>query len=77
MTDTTTTDLSGRRVALVGNTSFYLGPPLARELARRGHDLVIGDPEEGLVDELEENDDVQGVYANFDISEEILEAVAG
>lgn len=30
-----------------------------------------------LVDELEENDDVQGVYANFDISEEILEAVAG
>jgi len=30
-----------------------------------------------LVDLLEENDDVQDVYANFDISEEILEAVAG
>jgi YebC/PmpR family DNA-binding regulatory protein len=30
-----------------------------------------------LIDELEDNDDVQGVYANFDISEEILEAVAG
>lgn len=30
-----------------------------------------------LVDALEENDDVQDVYANFDISEEILEAVAG
>jgi len=30
-----------------------------------------------LVDQLEENDDVQDVYANFDISEEILEAVAG
>jgi YebC/PmpR family DNA-binding regulatory protein len=29
-----------------------------------------------LIDELEDNDDVQGVYANFDISEEILEAVA-
>ncbi len=29
-----------------------------------------------LVDQLEENDDVQDVYANFDISEEILEAVA-
>ena len=42
-----------RRVALVANTTFYLGPPLARELARRGHDLVIGDPEDGLVDELE------------------------
>ena len=30
-----------------------------------------------LIDELEDNDDVQDVYANFDISEEILEAVAG
>ena len=30
-----------------------------------------------LVDQLEENDDVQDVYANFDISEEVLEAVAG
>jgi len=43
----------GRRVALVANTSLYIGPALARELARRGHDLVIGDPEPGLVDELE------------------------
>ena len=30
-----------------------------------------------LVDALEDNDDVQEVFANFDISEEILEAVAG
>ena len=30
-----------------------------------------------LVDALEENDDVQDVYANFDIPERILEAVAG
>jgi YebC/PmpR family DNA-binding regulatory protein len=30
-----------------------------------------------LMDLLEENDDVQDVYANFDISEEVLEAVAG
>lgn len=29
-----------------------------------------------LVDALEDNDDVQGVYANFDISEQVLEAVA-
>jgi transcriptional/translational regulatory protein YebC/TACO1 len=27
-----------------------------------------------LLDALEENDDVQGVYANFDISEQLLEA---
>ena len=41
-----------RRVALVGDAGFYVGPSLARELARRGHDLVVGDPAEGLVDEL-------------------------
>jgi NAD(P)-dependent dehydrogenase (short-subunit alcohol dehydrogenase family) len=49
MTETTT----DRRVALVANTSFYVGPPLALELARRGCDLVVGDPAEGLVGELE------------------------
>lgn len=42
-----------RRVALVANTDFYIGPPLARLLAARGHDLVIGDPQPGLVEELE------------------------
>ena len=42
-----------RRVALVANADFYIGPPLARLLAERGHDLVIGDPEPGLVEELE------------------------
>ena len=30
-----------------------------------------------LMDALDENDDVQDVYANFDISERVLEAVAG
>ena len=30
-----------------------------------------------MVDALEDNDDVQDVYANFDISEDVLEAVAG
>ena len=30
-----------------------------------------------LIDELEENDDVQDVYANFDIPERVLAAVAG
>jgi transcriptional/translational regulatory protein YebC/TACO1 len=29
-----------------------------------------------LVDQLEENDDVQDVYANFDIPEQVLETVA-
>ena len=30
-----------------------------------------------LIDALEENDDVQDVYANFDIPERVLEAAAG
>jgi transcriptional/translational regulatory protein YebC/TACO1 len=30
-----------------------------------------------LIDALESSDDVQEVYANFDISDEVLEAVAG
>jgi transcriptional/translational regulatory protein YebC/TACO1 len=29
------------------------------------------------MDQLEDNDDVQDVYANFDIPEQVLEAVAG
>ncbi len=42
-----------RRVALIANASAYLGPDLARQLAARGHDLVIGDPADGLIAELE------------------------
>ncbi len=44
---------SARRVALIANADFYIGPPLARLLATRGHDLIVGDPEPGLVDQLE------------------------
>jgi 3-oxoacyl-[acyl-carrier protein] reductase len=42
-----------RRIALVSDASAYVGPDLARVLAGRGHDLVIGDPPDGLVPELE------------------------
>jgi NAD(P)-dependent dehydrogenase (short-subunit alcohol dehydrogenase family) len=42
-----------RRVALVAGAGFYVGPPLARLLASRGHDLVLGDPDAALVTELE------------------------
>jgi 3-oxoacyl-[acyl-carrier protein] reductase len=41
-----------RRVAVVNDASFYVGPDLARLLAARGHDLVLGDPSDALVDEL-------------------------
>ncbi len=45
--------IAPRRVALVADAGFYVGPPIARLLAARGHDLVLGNPAEGLVDELE------------------------
>jgi 3-oxoacyl-[acyl-carrier protein] reductase len=41
-----------RRVALVADTTYYVGPALARELARRGHDLVLGNAPGELVAEL-------------------------
>lgn len=41
-----------RRVALIADASGYVGPALSRLLAHRGHDLVVGDPAPGLVDEL-------------------------
>ena len=42
-----------RRVAIVSDAAGYVGPNLARLLAQRGHDLVVGDPATGLVAELE------------------------
>jgi 3-oxoacyl-[acyl-carrier protein] reductase len=41
-----------RRIAVVSDASSYVGPNLSRVLAQRGHDLVVGDPADGLVDEL-------------------------
>jgi 3-oxoacyl-[acyl-carrier protein] reductase len=41
-----------RPVAIVANASFYVGPDLARMLARRGFDLVLGDPTTDLPAEL-------------------------
>ncbi len=42
-----------RRIAVINDGSFYVGPPLARFLAQRGHDIVVGDPAPGLIEELE------------------------
>ena len=46
-------DNTERRVALVTDAAHYVGPHLARLLASRGHDLVLGDPGPDLVAELE------------------------
>lgn len=42
-----------RPVAVINDGSFYVGPPLAHHLALKGFDLVIGDPADGLLQELE------------------------
>jgi FMN-dependent NADH-azoreductase len=47
-----------RRVAIVGDAGNYAGPELARHLAARDHDLVLGDPDAELVAELEAADTV-------------------
>lgn len=44
--------MNERRVALIADARTYVGPSLARLLAARGHDLVLGDPGDELVDEL-------------------------
>ena len=44
---------TGRRVAILNDTALQIGAPLAIELAKAGHDLVIAQPEEGLVKKLE------------------------
>jgi 3-oxoacyl-[acyl-carrier protein] reductase len=71
---------SGRRVAVINDASSYVGPVLARSLAERGHDLVVGDPHEGLVESLTalgvEVEAVQGVrdIASSEIAERLVQA---
>lgn len=42
-----------RRVVIVSDGAGYVGPHLSRLLAERGHDVVVGDPAEGLVSDLQ------------------------
>ncbi len=46
--------MSERPVAIVANARDYVGPELATGLAGAGYDLVLGDPSDGLVNEVEE-----------------------
>lgn len=46
------TQASTRRVAIIGEANSYSGPALARVMAERGHDLVLGDASPGLVEEI-------------------------
>lgn len=44
--------MTDRRVALIAPAGSYVGPELARLLARRNHDLVLASPSPSLADEL-------------------------
>ncbi len=44
---------TGRRVAIINDALLQIGPPLARGFAKQGYSLVIAQPAEGLVAELE------------------------
>ena len=41
-----------KRVVILADTQTHMMPALAREMARRNHDLVLGDAMDGLADEL-------------------------
>jgi hypothetical protein len=48
-----TNSKTGRRVAIINDAMLQIGPPLARNFAKIGYDLVIAQPAKGLVKELE------------------------
>ena len=41
-----------KRVVILADSNTHMMPALAREMARRDHDLVLGDAKKGLADEL-------------------------
>ena len=41
-----------RRVVILADSNMHMMPALARKMARRNHDLVLGDAKDGLADEL-------------------------
>ena len=41
-----------KRVVILADSQTHMMPALALEMARRGHDLVLGDAKDGLADEL-------------------------
>lgn len=63
--------MTERRIAVIAMAGFYVGPDLARLLAARGHDLVLGDPRPELVAELEASGAaVEAVEGTWDMADE-------
>jgi len=48
-----TNSTTGKRVAIVNDAFIQIGPPLARDFAKKGYNLVIAQPADGLVKDLE------------------------
>ncbi len=62
--------MNERPVAIVANARHYVGPDLARGLARAGYDLVLGDPTDELIDEIEQLDSSSWIADNvLDLAE--------
>lgn len=49
----TNTTKGGKRVIIINDALLQIGPPLARNFAKKGYNLVIAQPAEGLVKECE------------------------
>jgi 3-oxoacyl-[acyl-carrier protein] reductase len=61
--------MMAKRVALISDTAGYVGPELARVLAGRNHDLVLGDPQPELVHQLRDSGAaVESVHGVRDLS---------
>lgn len=48
-----TNSSTGKRVVIINDALLQVGPPLAVALAKSGHDLVLAQPEDGLVEKCE------------------------
>ncbi len=58
-----------KRVCLLLDTQTHMMPALAKEMANRGHNLVIGNVKDGLPDELEKlGAQVEVVPGNLDMT---------
>ena len=73
----------GRRVAILVDTETHMMPDLAREMARRDHNLVIGNVADGLVEELEGlGAEVEAIDGRLDLAQstsykQLIEAAEG
>ncbi|MFW2372055.1 MAG: SDR family NAD(P)-dependent oxidoreductase [Gammaproteobacteria bacterium] len=61
--------IGNKRVAILVDTETHMMPALAREMVRRGHNLVIGNAAKGLADELKKmGAEVEEVRGRLDLT---------